>query len=176
MSNSKAPKIYKVSETETENFYMLKAAPFLDVLPVPSTPLDSDVDVVADSFLESWHSCSQITGAVVAGNDVGAKSEICNTVCNKAMSEGYPVLYVDGPLSISSIDKVTRVLGPCVVYIECFEKVFPNTETENELLTYFSDKSLGKVMFLVAADNERALPVKILDRPAQFLFKYTYNT
>lgn len=113
-------------------------------------------------------------GVLLRGIKGAGKSALAEDICNEALGKYMPVLLVDRAISPSVLARATTMMGSCVVYFDEFGKIYPAKE-RRDLLTYFSDSSFKKVMFIVTSNSKKELDKYMIDRPGRFLFRIDFK-
>lgn len=132
----------------------------------------------ADKVHEKFNEKNSIMGAIFCGDKGTGKSQLVEMIANKEIAEKQlPVIMVDEKHEKWVLEKVIRLAGACVLYFDEYEKVYGwgHGGANTELLTLFSDKTLGKVLFLVTSNSERDMSKFILNRPSRFLFRFSFT-
>lgn len=143
---------------------------------MPPVIFGEDLEKKARKVKEVWDRDGTIMGMSSIGQKGTGKSTLVELVANLAIDSGYPVLLVDEPYTKQIVEEATRILGDCVFLGDEFEKIFSaRHDCADELLTFFSDKSLGKVLFLITSNDIRGLSDFMIHRPGRFLFKFEFE-
>lgn len=125
-------------------------------------------------ILNAYNKHEGSVGVLLRGIKGAGKSALAEDLCNTALEKYLPVLFVDRPFSPAVLQRVTTQMGPCVVYFDEFGKVYGAKE-RRDLLTYFSDSSFKKVMFIVTSNSKKELDKYMIDRPGRFLFRIDFK-
>jgi hypothetical protein len=113
-------------------------------------------------------------GVLLRGIKGAGKSALAEDICNEGLAKYMPVLLVDRAISPSVLARATTMMGSCIVYFDEFGKIYPAKE-RRDLLTYFSDSSFKKVMFIVTSNGKKELDKYMIDRPGRFLFRIDFK-
>ncbi len=125
------------------------------------------------AILDAWSANKGSTGAILKGIKGTGKSLLAEDLGNSMIQRDIPVIMVDRAVSRAALNLVTRLAAPCMVYFDEFGKIFKESD-RRDLLTYFSDSSFNKVLFVVTSNAKKELDKYMLDRPGRFLFRIDY--
>ena len=119
-------------------------------------------------------------GAMGIGQKGCGKTQQMEYVCNGAIARGYPVIVIRQPCTRQDIELAVKMCKPCVVFFDEYGKVYQDHEEnseklKNELLTMFSDSSLGQVLFLLTDNSTRNFNDFILERPQRIRYRFDYQ-
>lgn len=117
-------------------------------------------------------------GVILMGRKGSGKSMLAESICNQLLENKVPVIYIKKPTHPTAVDKALALIGPCVVYIDEFEKNFapkmgeygPEFGNQNFFLSIFSDTSISGVMFIITFNDIGLVTPYILDRPGRFKY------
>lgn len=173
-----SPGIYKIHVEKDKKTGDTRVGVKLDktCFDLPEVIFGDDLEAKAAKVSEIWHRDNKILGAQSIGQKGTGKSTLVELIANNELKNGYPCLLVDEPYSKQVVEEATRILGDCIVLLDEFEKIFSvRHDIGDELLTFFSDRSLGKVLFLITANDIRGLSNFMIHRPGRFLFKFEFE-
>lgn len=133
--------------------------------------------LLLDGFEQNPH---KSLGAMGIGQKGCGKTQQMEYVCNGAISRGYPVITIRKPCSRNDIEMAIQMCRPCVIFFDEYGKVYQDHEEgseklKNELLTLFSDSSLGQVLFLLTDNSTRNFNDFILERPQRIRYRFDYR-
>lgn len=134
----------------------------------------------AKKVLDSFEVFKRSLGVILSGDKGIGKSIFAKLLCQRAISQGYPVIIVDEALPgiarfIESIEQ------ECIVLFDEFDKTF-RTNRENDeqakLLSLFDGTAGGKKMYIVTCNELYGLNDYIVNRPGRFHyhFRFSYPT
>lgn len=181
--NKLEPKVYRIEKNESSG-YVLEI--IKESFHKPKKLFGKKTTKLADIILGAFVNSTTAVGAMAVGAKGCGKSQQVELICNNALERhGYPVLVIDEPLPKKILESAIKAASPCVIYIDEYEKLYKpeyrssnkaeNVPDENELLTLFSDKSLGKALILITANRVNDLSPYMLNRPERFLFRLEYS-
>lgn len=139
--------------------------------------------LVIDSYIKSAFP----TGALIVGTKGNGKSALVENICNVLIEKhNVPVIYVKEMIKAPVLEKIIRAVGDCVVLFDEYSKYysprFGNTTGGNadadhtdELLTLFSDKTLGKVLWLIADNKMQNISEFLHNRTGRMLYRFIYD-
>lgn len=144
---------------------------------MPKKIYGESMQLKAAKVHEKFEEKNSILGAIFCGAKGTGKSNLVEMIANIEVDAGLPIIMVDEAYDKWVIEKVIRLCGSCVLYFDEYEKVYGwgQSGPNNELLTLFSDKTLGKVMFLVTSNSQREMSKFIINRPSRFLFRFNFT-
>lgn len=125
-------------------------------------------------ILTAYNKQEGSVGVILDGIKGAGKSVLAEDLCNTALEKYLPVLFIDRPFAPSVLQRVVAQVGPCVVYFDEFGKIYSSSQ-RRDLLTFFSDSSFKKVLFIVTSNSKKELDKYMLDRPGRFLFRINYK-
>jgi adenylate kinase family enzyme len=125
-------------------------------------------------ILARYLECKDSMGALFNGLKGAGKSMLAEDLCNEVIKMGYPIIHIDSELPPSLIRKYMKFIGPCALYFDEFGKYYKE-EQRNGMLTFFSDTSHEKVLFLVTSNTTMELNDFMIDRPSRFLFRINFD-
>ena len=128
-----------------------------------------------DAILKAYNSTDGATGVVLRGIKGAGKSVLAEDLGKTMVSNYMPVIMVDVSVSRRALHMATQMAGPCMMYFDEFGKVFEAKE-RRDLLTYFSDSSFKKVLFVVTSNSKKELDKYFINRPGRFLFMIEYKS
>lgn len=128
-----------------------------------------------DAILKAWKDTEGATGVLLRGIKGAGKSVLAEDLGNSLLKLDIPVIMVDESVTRAALDCATKMTGPCMVYFDEFGKTFSAAD-RRDLLTYFSDSSFKKVLFVVTSNSKKELDKYMLDRPGRFLFRIDYKS
>lgn len=119
-------------------------------------------------------------GVLCVGRAGSGKSFLCEDLCNWALGRGMPVLLVTHAWPADVIKNFAKLMGPCVVYFDEFEKNYPIHDEERpsqeDLLPFFSDTDLpGRIMLMTANEMDRVCDY-LLDRPQRVRYRIDFGS
>lgn len=127
-----------------------------------------------DAILKAYNSTVGATGVVLRGIKGAGKSVLAEDLGKTMVANYMPVIMVDVSVSRRALHMATQMAGPCMMYFDEFGKVFEAKE-RRDLLTYFSDSSFKKVLFVVTSNSKKELDKYFINRPGRFLFMIEYK-
>lgn len=125
-------------------------------------------------ILSAFKKAEGATGVVLRGIKGAGKSALGEDLGNALIAMKMPVIMVDREVSRTALTLATKMTGPCMMYFDEFGKTF-GEKSRRELLTYFSDTSFKKVLFVVTSNSKKELDKYMIDRPGRFLFMIDYK-
>lgn len=132
-----------------------------------------------NKVLNSFDSFERSLGVILSGDKGIGKSIFAKMICQKAITNGIPVIIVDACLPgiarfIESIEQ------ECVVLFDEFDKTFRNGRHQNEddqaaLLSLFDGTAGGKKLFIVTCNDLYDLNEYIVNRPGRFHYHFRFE-
>jgi hypothetical protein len=140
--------------------------------------LQAKVDRVWDAY--SGLGGSKNLGVLARGIKGTGKSLLSNSICNRAVSEGVPVLVVNNRFEEEShvasfIAFISRLPGNFVVFLDEFGKTFPDDEFQNPFLSLLDGGVRTGCLFLLTANNEDRISDFLLNRPGRCRYLFEFN-
>lgn len=114
-------------------------------------------------------------GCLFIGDAGAGKTLLAERVCNIALENKVPVIYIHSQPS-DNAEAIVKWLGTvhdCVVYIDEFGKQI-STWVQDKLLTTLSDKS-KKVLWILTENSVGKISNYILNRPGRSHYQYVFN-
>ncbi len=128
-------------------------------------------DVIWNTYCRSENS----TGILLFGKKGMGKSIMAESLCNKAIGMGIPVLYIRERVPPSILYMLAKNISPLVFMFDEFEKVYDEINDQQMLLTLFSDQDIKKQMFLVLGNEVDEIDINYIHRPGRFMFYILYG-
>lgn len=113
-------------------------------------------------------------GVMFTGIRGAGKSLLGEELCNYAISSDRPVLLVNEPIPAAMLKAVIEIIGSCVVYFDEYGKVYEEDDRER-MLSFFSDSSLKKVMFIVTGNEFSEMSKYMYARPGRFRYHIHFS-
>lgn len=165
------PAVYRLREHPmTSDLYLVPDRPKFDL----ADKFYGKHNTHKQEILTAFEKHEGSVGVLLRGIKGAGKSALAEDLCNAGLAKYLPVLFVDRPFSPSVLQRATAQMGSCIVYFDEFGKVFGEKE-RRDLLTYFSDSSFKKVMFIVTSNSKKELDKYMIDRPGRFLFRIDFK-
>lgn len=153
---------------------------------------DFKTNFLVDTKTGKWHlkKNAKSLGTILVGDKGCGKSQQAEYMCNTAIEKaGLPIIRIDKAYTLAVVKEAIKTAGPCVVYIDEYEKLYKNSRMDNnlkhgengdvidedELLTLFSDKSLKGVLFIITSNSRHKLSQYIVNRPERFKYCIDYR-
>lgn len=120
------------------------------------------------------------TGVILSGRKGTGKTLLAEALGNDLIAQDIPVFSVIGAMPAAIIRTVLRVAGPCMFYVDEYEKIYTDDDDEDDdnsdaLLTLFSDASLKQALFVITCNDTTKLNGNIINRPGRFLFHFRFE-
>lgn len=146
---------------------------------LPKRLLGTVIHERRDKIVNAFMSGRRPLGAMGIGQKGTGKTEQMQVICNTLIGKGVPVIRIAEPCSKSDIELAVRMAGRCVLFFDEYGKVYKDHKEEseqlkNELLTLFSDASLGSVLFLLTDNSTRNFNDFLLERPTRIRYRFDY--
>ena len=130
-----------------------------------------------DKVMRSFEISERSLGVILSGDKGIGKSMFAKMICQRAVSEGHPVIIVDACYPglarfIASIEQ------ECVVLFDEFDKIFRMTDDKDdqaELLSLFDGTSAGKKLYIVTCNELYSLNSYIINRPGRFHYHFRFD-
>jgi hypothetical protein len=127
-----------------------------------------------DEIMDAYNGKTGSTGVILNGLKGSGKSMLGEDLCNVALKQELPVLVIDHVIPAEALRQILKIIGPCVVYMDEFGKIYSGSDREG-MLTLFSDTDVKKVLFIVTSNKKEELNKYMLNRPGRFQFCITYR-
>jgi len=172
------PMVYELTPTKT--------GPKLDKIKkqfeMPPRLFGTKIYKNAELIVSGFENTKKPLGAMGIGQKGTGKTEQMQLICNKLLAKGIPIIMVRTVCSRLDIEMAIRMCSGtgCVIFFDEYGKVYTDHEEnseaiKNELLTMFSDTSLGKVLYLLTDNSTRMFNDFILERPTRIRYRFDYN-
>jgi len=115
------------------------------------------------------------TGVLLYGQKGSGKSLMAEEIGNWMIKQDLPVVMIDAPMSAEEIRIIIRAIGPCMIYIDEFGKVYSDKEDRQRMLTLFSDTSFTGVMFAITGNDSEEFSEYLFCRPQRFRYAISYE-
>jgi len=115
------------------------------------------------------------TGVLLYGQKGTGKSLMAEELGNWMIKQDLPVVMIDTPMTAGEIRIVIQAVGPCMIYIDEFGKVYHDMEDRQRMLTLFSDSSFQGTMFVITGNESEEFSEYLFNRPQRFRYAISYN-
>ncbi len=122
-----------------------------------------------DMIISDFSRTEGTLGVMLTGIRGAGKSLLGEELCNYGISADRPVLLVNEPIPSSLLKAVIEIIGSCIVYFDEYGKVYKEDDRER-MLSFFSDSSLKKVMFIVTGNEFSEMSKYMYARPGRFRY------
>lgn len=169
------PQIYQLESTDKTPILR----PYLKQFKLPNRIYGTVIHTRKKLILDTFERNRKPLGAMGIGQKGTGKTEQMQLICNAAVAMGIPVLMIRKPCRREDIELAIRYCKKCIVFFDEYGKVYQDHEENseqlrNELLTMFSDTSLGHVLFLLTDNTTRNFNDFILERPTRIRYRFDY--
>lgn len=127
-----------------------------------------------DAILKDYEESPGSTGAILLGLKGSGKTMLAEDLANWMLGKGWPVLMITSAIPGQFIRLVLEMIGPCMLMFDEFGTSYDDEE-RSQLLSFFSDTSLKKVLMVVTANTEEQLNHYMLNRPQRFRYCIRYT-
>lgn len=147
---------------------------------VADTPkkIYGDVAACTEKFISAFNRRTVPTGILLHGEKGNGKSIQIFHTCNSLVVQDVPVVLIDTniPAAVikSMVEMISKVSKIAVVFDE-FDKYYTKPEEQNALLSLFSNRDMGKVMFFMAVNKYDEVSDYFKNRPSRLLISKNYN-
>lgn len=128
--------------------------------------LEFNRDIIWKTYREKKSS----TGALMFGERGMGKTILAEALCNKALAMDIPVIFIRNDYPADLLYYLAKNLSPVVFLFDEFEKIYSEDESQNKLLTLFSDVDDTKNLFLVVGNDKTLINNNYFNRPGRFDF------
>lgn len=171
------PMIYEL--VHTDNGPVLKKDK--EHFKTPTRILGTTIQSNADLVMKSFEAKRKPLGAMAIGQKGTGKTEGFQLLANRMVNAGYPVIMVRTPCTRGDIEMAVKMCMPkgCAVFFDEYGKTYKDhtedsEKLKNELLTMFSDTSLGKVLWLLTDNTTRNFNDFLLERPTRIRYRFDF--
>lgn len=155
----------------------------------PSEPIvyGTNIQERVEMVLEDYISTTKPLGVMIVGTKGNGKTMLAEEISNAAIKKlNVPVIEVKSMIRAKSMEAIIRSAGDCVVYIDEYSKYYSprhanttggsmDVDNTDELLTLFSDKTLGKVLFIITDNKMQNISEFLHNRTGRMLYRFMYN-
>lgn len=147
------------------------------------TTIEQFSEMVVTDFLEGEGSC----GVIIDGEKGNGKTELAQLIMNKLIERAaVPVVEIDKVVDPESLTTIAKASEPVVFYFDEYSKYYSsswNNTTGNEsdadntdlLLRFFSDKTLGKCLFIITDNEIRNISPFMRERAGRFKYRFQFT-
>ncbi len=128
-------------------------------------------DIIWDVYSKR---CSS-TGVLLFGGKGMGKTVMAESLSNKAIGMGIPVIYIREKVSPDILYMLAKNLSPVVFLFDEFEKVYDECRDQQMLLTLFSDQDIKNQLYLVLGNDVGDIDTNYINRPGRFMFNIDYD-
>lgn len=168
------PMIYICSYQQDRGLFL---SMYKDRFDIPET-LFGSVNRRAQKIIDTFNSRDSSTGVLSTGDKGAGKTLLTQTVANRLLDQGLPVILVNAPYRGDAFNLFIERCGECVLLFDEFSKVYAKTNDENpqnDLLTFFDGNSSSKRLILVTENSTRDINEFMLARPGRMYYHFKYN-
>ncbi len=148
-----------------------------DTFNVSSERVDDPDDImytptfIWNRFANAPHSI----GVIMVGKKGTGKTEDASVICNIAISQGVPVIFVSGGITVTVelIHFLTKY-NDVVIFIDEFAKIIKQ-DMQDAALTLFNDTAKTKRLFILTENDKRLISQFFLSRPGRIEFYQEYG-
>lgn len=115
------------------------------------------------------------TGVLLYGQKGTGKSLMAEELGNWMIKQDLPVVMIDTPMTAAEIRIVIQAVGPCMIYIDEFGKVYHDINDRQRMLTLFSDSSFQGTMFVITGNEGEEFSEYLFHRPQRFRYAIPYS-
>lgn len=171
----KLPPGISIIRHDFENQLFLKKLPN-DYLSVPTVLFGTQVNEQSQKVINKFLNTDKNVGALFTGDQGSGKSITVNTICQKMLALGYPVIISD----IDNMVIVTNIIqncANCVILFDEFSKNYKNEYQEKllSLLDGSSNTKESKKLFLFTENDTNNINRYLLHRPSRIFYHFKYN-
>lgn len=138
------------------------------------------VSNITEKVLSAFNRREVPTGVLLHGEKGNGKTIQIYDICNRLVVADIPVITVDQTVPPVILREAVSLLSQCcpilAIIFDEFEKYYPETNDQNELLSMFSDRNLNRVLTLMVVNDYKALSEYYKDRPSRLLFSISYDS
>lgn len=164
--------IYKLTYSETPKGEIFKFEKRGNAFEVPETRY-GDHNQKVSLIVNDYDRLNAPYGAIAVGLKGSGKTMLFNDVCNKLGGVGVPTLLIEDKIDARVLRRVIAMVGPCVVYLDEFGKIYDDVLSREAMLGLFGDPLIKGVLFLVTGNNMyHEFSEFILDRPQRFRYRF----
>lgn len=177
------PAIHRCTDDDEGIYFKRKDGLYLMSEKIYGTNIQERSKMVLDDYIET----DKPLGAMIVGSKGNGKSMLAEYIANKAITElNIPVLEVKSMIRAKSLESMIRAAGDCIVFIDEYSKYYSprfanttggsqDTDNSDELLTLFSDKTLGKVLFIITDNKMQNISEFLHNRTGRMLYRFMYD-
>lgn len=165
------PRVYRIVVSEEEGVELQTVA---QSFTLPEKIYGKTHAELVKTITDDFKKTTGTLGAMFLGTKGNGKSMAVEAICNKMLQQDIPTIIIDKPYPGVLIKDVLSAVGPAVLYFDEFAKIYPREtssedrrESQEQLLTLFSDSSLKKVLFLLTENDSSDVSNYIHNRPGR---------
>lgn len=154
--------------------------------PMESPIYGTNIQDRSAMVMEDYRASSKPIGVLIVGTKGNGKTMLAEYISNLAIEESIPVLEVKSMVKAKNLEVAIRAAGDCIVYIDEYSKYYSpkfanttggdaNVDNSDELLTLFSDKTLGRVLFILTDNKLQNISEFLHNRTGRMLYRFTYD-
>lgn len=164
------PMVYKIKRNTDDTFYL---EPYQEKFEPPER-IYGDVQKFTYRVWNSYVLDKASTGVILSGDSGAGKSMQAELLCNLAMENYLPVIYVrDIKTNIDIISFLGSIQQRAVLFFDEYSKNF-NYELQSKMLTLFSDTSQNK-LFIITENDLGTINNFLRSRPGRFKYHRDYK-
>lgn len=128
---------------------------------------------VAERILHTYHSRTQSTGALLAGEKGSGKTLLAKAV---AVLGNLPALVINAPWCGDGFNRfLQQIEQPCVVLFDEFEKVYSDKDDQEQLLTLLDGVFPTRKLFVFTCNNRYKLDRNLMNRPGRIFYMLDFK-
>lgn len=130
---------------------------------------------ISKIIMDDYARTKKSLGVLLTGAKGMGKSLLSEVLGNEMIDKGFPVLYITEELPASAISEFIKVLGPCCVILEEFDKIY-NWDKTPAFIPLFSDTSNDGTLFIITANHISSGTLDpLLDRPQRLKYRINFG-
>lgn len=170
-SNKLKPGFYSIGINPEIGFFLQKEQPFT----LPAKTYGSYQSRI-DRAIRTYMRRSSNTGVLLEGTKGSGKTVMAKQLANQMMDLGFPVIIINSPYSGEGFNRFIEKIGPCVIVIDEFEKVYSAEKGEQaNLLTLFDGTINTNNLILLTVNSSNKIISHFHGRPGRIYLRWEFD-
>ena len=169
------PAVYKLFSVENGNGKTsVKLKRIIDRYPLPDIIFGDEVRDYRTRLVEEYDHLDGNQSALLVGKKGAGKTTLAECLANDCIDRNMPVILIDTYIDVSYLSQLTAICTPVMLQFEEFGKNF-GYRTQNSMLSFFSDKTLGKNFLIFTENSYDDINDFMRERPGRIKWKLTFD-
>jgi hypothetical protein len=160
------PGVYDIRSSPELGMFIIRVPDF--VLP---SKLYGSIEERAARVLNTFKHVRQM-GVACFGLKGSGKTLLAKKI---ALDSGLPVITLNTDFPPNMVESMLETMGPHVLFIDEFEKVFNEDEKQDAFLTVLDGTSQARRLTIITANDEKKIRDPFIRRPGRIHYLFTYS-